>query len=222
MNLRLCEKKACWCLTWSGRALLALFIVVTGYILLHSIYGFLAQNTPLRSGIIVVEGHVPDYVLDSTIVVFHKQAGRLLFTTGIPISHGSYLSSYHNYADLSRSSLLTRGMDSTKVISAPGQPQHKDRTFMSALALKAKLQQHGILGGSLDLITCGSHARRSRMMYEKALGPAYRVGVYSFSDEDFDPKHWWQSSYGMRAVVYEGLAYLYAALFFHPDIGMEG
>jgi hypothetical protein len=196
--------------------------MAAGYILLHSLYGFLAQNAPLQSSVLVVEGHVPDYVLDSTIVVFRKQAGRLLFTTGIPIRHGSYLSSFHNYADVSRSSLLTLGMDSTQVISAPGRPQKKDRTFVSALALKAKLQQHGILSGSLDLITCGSHARRSRMMYQKALGPAYRVGVYSFSDEDFDPHAWWRSSYGMRAVVYEGLAFLYAALFFHPNIGREG
>jgi hypothetical protein len=221
MNLGLFEKKNCWCLTWTGRALVVVFLVAAGYVLLHTIYGFLAQNTPLRSSIVVVEGHVPDYVLDSTIVVFRKQAGRLLFTTGIPISHGSYLGSFQNYADLSRSSLLALGMDSSLVVSAPGQPQQKDRTFMSALALKAKLQQCGILGGRLDLVTCGSHARRSRMMYQKALGPAYQVGVYSFSDQDFDPQQWWRSSYGMRAVVYEGLAYLYAAFFFHPENGME-
>lgn len=222
MVLRLVTQKLCWSLTWRGRLLLAALLLAAGYAGVHTSYAFLAQNAPLRSSIIVVEGHVPDYVLDSTLVVFNRQSGRLLFTTGIPISHGGYLSSFRSYADLSRFSLLALGMDSARVVSAPARPQHRDRTYMSALALKAKLHQHGITGGPIDLITCGSHARRSRIMYQKALGPAFQVGSYSFADQDFDPRQWWRSSYGMRAVVYEGLAYLYATLFFHPDQSYEG
>jgi hypothetical protein len=35
-------------------------------------------------------------------------------------------------------------------------------------------------------------------------------------DPEFDPDHWWKTSAGVRGVIGEGLAYLYARLLFHP------
>ena len=82
------------------------------------------------------------------------------------------------------------------------------------------LESQGIRSTSLDVITLGPHARRSRLLFEKALGPGVRVGVLAVPDPRFDLAHWWRSSEGVRSVLGETIAYVYARLFFDPrDLG---
>jgi hypothetical protein len=59
-----------------------------------------------------------------------------------------------------------------------------------------------------------------REVFEKALGPGVRVGVHAAPDPRFDLAHWWRSSEGVRSVLGETIAYVYARLFFDPrDLG---
>jgi len=44
-----------------------------------------------------------------------------------------------------------------------------------------------------------------------------KVGVIAMDERLYDPVHWWRSSEGMRQVLFEGLAYVYALCFFHPS-----
>ena len=60
----------------------------------------------------------------------------------------------------------------------------------------------------------GPHARRSRLLYEEALGGEFKIGIIALADRRFDPEHWWRSSEGVRAVVDDTVAYLYARLYF--------
>ena len=62
----------------------------------------------------------------------------------------------------------------------------------------------------------GPHARRSRLLFEKAFGRDTRVGIIALEDRDYDPAHWWKSSQGVRTVTDELIAYGYARLLFHP------
>ena len=70
---------------------------------------------------------------------------------------------------------------------------------------------------SFDIVTQGPHARRSRLLYEKAFGGDVEVGVIATEDPKYDPAHWWRSSEGVREVMSEAIAYGYARLFFHPS-----
>ncbi len=69
---------------------------------------------------------------------------------------------------------------------------------------------------SINIVTEGAHARRSGLLFEKALGRQVDVGVISVPSPDFDAGHWWHYSQGLEDVVQEGLGYLYAKLFFYP------
>jgi hypothetical protein len=66
----------------------------------------------------------------------------------------------------------------------------------------------------MDVVTLGAHARRSRLLFQKALGDEFQVGVIAIEDRQFDPNHWWQSSAGVRRVIDELVAYLYARTLF--------
>jgi len=35
-------------------------------------------------------------------------------------------------------------------------------------------------------------------------------------DKDYDPERWWRYSAGVRGVIDESVAYIYAKFFFHP------
>jgi hypothetical protein len=107
-------------------------------------------------------------------------------------------------------------MDPASVQVVPAPPVRQDRTYASALVLKQWLQQHNAMPAEFNLISVGPHARRSRLLFEKAFGPEVRVGVIALENQDYDPQHWWKSSQGFRTVTDEIIAYAYARLLFHP------
>ena len=42
------------------------------------------------------------------------------------------------------------------------------------------------------------------------------VGVISVPPDNYDERHWWRYSQGVRVTIDETLAYAYARLLFHP------
>jgi uncharacterized SAM-binding protein YcdF (DUF218 family) len=91
-----------------------------------------------------------------------------------------------------------------------------DRTYHAALAVKKWAREHGRNIDSLNLATLGPHARRSRLLFEKAFGERTTIGVLALEDDQYDPRHWWRSSAGIRDVPFEALAYLYVRFLFSP------
>jgi hypothetical protein len=84
------------------------------------------------------------------------------------------------------------------------------------VALKNWLRQHGIVHTNINVITIGTHARRSRLLCGKAFGTGCKIGIICLEDHNYDPKRWWESSAGVRAVIGESIGYVYARLFFTP------
>ena len=99
----------------------------------------------------------------------------------------------------------------------PSHVMGRDRTYSSALALRDWLRAHDVQVRSLNIVTEGAHARRTRLLFEKALGPNVTVGVIAVPSPDFDARRWWRYSEGVEEVVTEGVAYLYAKFFFLPS-----
>jgi hypothetical protein len=122
------------------------------------------------------------------------------------------------YADWGASKLRRLGVPSDAVEPVPCLVQKRDRTYSSALAVKQWLDAHGIHPRQINLVTDGCHARRSRLLFQKAFGPELKVGIIAVADPQFDPDHWWRTSEGVREVVGESIAYFYARCFFHPSI----
>ena len=112
--------------------------------------------------------------------------------------------------------LVLLGLDPRDVVVLPSPGVKRDRTYSSALGVRAWLESNRPDVRAVNLCSLGPHARRSRLLFEKALGRRLEVGVISLPPENFDAKRWWTSSQGFKTVVGEAIAYLYARVLFRP------
>jgi hypothetical protein len=71
---------------------------------------------------------------------------------------------------------------------------------------------------SVNLFTSSAHARRSWLLYKKAFNSETSVGIIGSQPVKYNADKWWKTSEGFRTVISEFVAYLYARLFFHPDL----
>ena len=85
----------------------------------------------------------------------------------------------------------------------------RDRTYHAAIAARDWILRHSTKK-SFDVVTIGPHARRSRMMFKKVFGKDFLVGIIALNDPKYDPSHWWRTSEGVRDVIGEVIAYIYA------------
>jgi hypothetical protein len=101
----------------------------------------------------------------------------------------------------------------TAIIAVPAEYSPVDRTWASALALKIWIDSAGYTGTRFDLCSHSTHTRRSMLLFKKALKKPRRVGAIAVRDRDYSPGYWWKTSKGVRNVINELVAYLYALVF---------
>jgi uncharacterized SAM-binding protein YcdF (DUF218 family) len=98
----------------------------------------------------------------------------------------------------------------------------RDRTYGSAVALRNWLSEHHMPVHGINIVTEDVHARRTRLLFRKALGGGVIVGVIAAPNPDYDSRHWWRYSAGLKDVVSESFAYVYAKFFFHSSQPLGG
>lgn len=211
----LLKRKESRVLTWRGWTLLLLSLSAALALLAVSIHPFLAVTRPVHGDILVVEGWMPDHRLEATVALFNEQGYRLLVTTGGPLVKGHYLSAYGTEAALTAATLHKLGLARERIVAVSSPPARRDRTFESALALRDWLSRSDPAVKSLDVYTKGAHARRTWLLFQEALGSDIAVGIIA-AQPDYDADRWWTTSSGVRAVVGESVAYLYARFLFFP------
>lgn len=213
-RFRLFRKRALWVPTWRLCLLLAFLALVLGVVAVSKLHGFLAVTEPVKEAeILVVEGWMADGAL---VQVVEKLASnpryRYVCTTGIVIERGFYISEIKDYATLCGRSLEKLGVDAGRLVVCPTPPVKRNRTYESALALRAQLTTMGLLSNEgkgiagIDVVSVGTHARRTRLNYRDAFGDGVPVGVVSIDWLDYDANRWWTSSSGMKQVVMESLS----------------
>jgi hypothetical protein len=134
----------------------------------------------------------------------------------MPIEQGAFLSEYTNYAFITAATLLRLGISRDAIEVVPAPKALRDRTYTSALTLNHWFGEHGAAPRQLQVLTLGPHARRTRLLYEKAMGARVAIGIVALEVQEFDPQHWWRTSPGFRTVTDELIAYGYARFLFHP------
>ena len=61
----------------------------------------------------------------------------------------------------------------------PSRINDRDRTCSAALALRNWFREHHAGVQSINVVTEDVHARRSRLLFQKAFGPGVNVGIIS-------------------------------------------
>lgn len=192
------------------------FLLVAGLVVVvvRGLFPFLAISSPASAETLVVEGWIWEHSLESVVKKFGASGYKNAIVVNAVFAEGNKWESGRYRGEYLTNALARYGMPIERLALVQCDVVQKDRTYHSALALKAWLQAQGELPEALDVVTIGSHARRSRLLFEKAFGADTRIGVIALEERGYDPVHWWRSSEGVREVLFEGVAYLYVRFFF--------
>jgi len=207
-----------WGLSWLSWLILVLFGLSTAILLLLNIQPFLAETHPVSTNILVVEGWIHDYAIRAAVEEFRAGSYEHVYTTGGPVKgNGVYINDYQTSASVGAELLRTNGLPKELLQMVPSRVMNRDRTYGAAVALRNWFRERNIAVRSINVLTEDVHARRTRFLFQEALGKNVKVGIIAVSNPDYDAKHWWRYSQGLKDVVSEGIAYLYTKFFFYPS-----
>lgn len=213
----LLQRRECVVPTWRGVLAALVFAAVAGFLFVRNVYPFLAVNEPSPGGVLVIEGWASDFAMREAIGEFQRHPYAAFVVTGGPIEKGAVFSEFETYAEFGEATLEKMGVAVDQVHSVPAPQVDKDRTYASALALKEWLQQRSLPTHNVNVLSMGCHSRRSRLLFQRAFGPGTTIGITALEEPGWFRKPWWATSYGVRGVLNEVMAYGYARFLFDPD-----
>ncbi len=212
------NRKERWGLSFKGSLAVTAIALVMGWIVFVYIHPFLAVTQRVNSRILVVEGWVHDFTFDAAVKEFRTGSYGRVFATGGPIvGQGGYISDSHTYASIGADQLVKDGIPNGSVQMVPSRVMDRDRTYGSAVALRDWFREHSESVRSINVLTEDVHARRTWLLYQDAFGHDVEVGIISVPNPDYNAQVWWKYSQGVREVIDESIAYIYARIFFHPS-----
>ena len=136
---------------------------------------------------------------------------------GIMIDNGprdgqyQYSVAAKNYATQACQLLARYKINQDKVVAIPAF-ENNNRTLGHALAVREWIQSNAPNIKSINIITKGTHARRSYMIYKNILPKNIEIGVISYPPFSYNPNRWWRSHLGRYTVLYETVGLLYYSL----------
>jgi DUF218 domain-containing protein len=216
---RLLRRKERWGLSWRGWLLVTLAALMAAYLAFLNIHPYLAVTRRVNTNVLVVEGWVQRYVLLASAEEFKHGSYERIFTTGGPQDgNGGYVNDYYTAASVAAEGLKKVGIPKDVIQMAPSHVLGRERTYSSAIALRDWFRDHNLAIQSFNVLTQDCHARRTQLLYQEAFGKKVAVGSIAVSNPDYNPKEWWRYSDGVREVIGEGIAYIYARFFFYPSV----
>jgi DUF218 domain len=211
-------RKERWGLSWRGRVAIVLAVLLVGWLLVMNIHPFLAVTHRVDTKVLVVEGWVDPFVIKAAVKEFKTGHYERVFTTGGPVvGTGGYTRDSNTDASVAAGRLKNAGIPGKFVQRVPSHVWNRNRTYYSAVALRNWLRENNMQVHGFNILTEDAHARRTWLLFREAFGKDIRVGIISIPDPDYNATHWWCYSEGVREVLGEAVAYIYAKFFFWPS-----
>jgi uncharacterized SAM-binding protein YcdF (DUF218 family) len=213
----LLDRKPRWSFSLRGWACFLLLALGFSALLLFATYPFLSITQQLPTDILVVEGWIPEYAIRVAAHEITNNRYTRVYTTGGPVAGtGPYSNDFNTSASVAYSRLVAAGVPQNLLQKVPCRVRDRDRTFSAAVALRDWFNDHNLHPKSFNLLTESVHSRRSRLLFQKAFGPGTQIGIIAIPPDDYPANRWWRYSAGVKDVISESAAYVYARLFFWP------
>jgi uncharacterized SAM-binding protein YcdF (DUF218 family) len=192
-------------------------VLFAAFLFLWRVYPFLAVTHRVDTNVLVVEGWIHEYAIRAAVAEFRSKSYQRVFTTGGPVEGtGGYMNDYQTSASVGADLLTKCGLANESVQMVPSRVMDRDRTYGSAVALRNWFRENNMPVRSMNVVTEDVHARRTGLLFRKALGDDVAVGVIAVPNPDYDSRHWWRYSQSVKDVSTEAIAYVYAKLLFFP------
>lgn len=215
MRPALVRRREIWLPTIWGWLVLLLIGAAMIVLVARSLYSFLAPNQPIGARVLIVEGWMNPEGLEQAVDAFRSGGYERVVTTGGPIDWPE-LHGHATFAKRAADYLTQHGLAGASVTAVPAPQSAQDHTFLSAVMVREWAKRSGLTFDALDVLSSGTHARRSRLLYRLAFGPKVQVGVLAARSSDFDADAWWRTSTGARDVVEQAIGLLWVKCFFWP------
>jgi hypothetical protein len=207
-------RKERWTLSWGAKFLALIAMIATFFGCVLVVYPFLAITSRELPDTLVAEGWMPTAYVAALATEFKAHDyDRIVLVRGITQGNSPYETGEFNAAYVV-DALTKLGVPQERVRVVFFDVSETDRTYQSALAARRWIESENIPVRAINVATLGPHARRSRLLFQRAFGGNVAVGVIALSEPMYDTRHWWRSSAGVREVPSELLAYLYVRFFF--------
>jgi hypothetical protein len=192
-------------------------------------YGFrLSEPVPLCSVTVefdndgYVEGVGDRNLLVQSVVVngqtFLARMPNVRYDRGAINGNKRYRTDHRSEADEAAEWLIRSGVSEAQVITVAAPPTDYDRTYATAVAVRNWLaRQPGGMPAAINVLSESTHARRSRLLYQKAFGSAVLVGIIAIPRHGVSADNWWETPAGRTFTLSQIAKYLYVRLFFWPD-----
>src|SRR5205823_4706553 len=174
----LLDRKERWSLSLRGRLILASALLLVGALIFKGVYPYLATTHRVDAEVLVVEGWIHEYAIRAALKEFQSNHYARIFTTGGPVEGtGGYINDYCTSASVGADLLKKWGLPDERLQMVPSRVMDRDRTYGSAVALRNWFRDHNMAVSGIDVVTEDVHARRTRLLFEKALGKNVVVGI---------------------------------------------
>jgi hypothetical protein len=219
MNFSLINRRIAWRLTWLGW--LCLLSTALGLLSLWVLRGetFLAISDPLPARLLIVEGWIGAETVRAAADEFRTGGYERAMTTG-GLTGESWDERRWDYAEIAKEQLLKFGVPEEQITAAPAGAIESERTYASAVAARKGLNALGFGRGNVNVFTRGVHARRSRLVFQRAFGSKIKVGVIAWRPPGFERTTWWRFSSRSDEFLKETLGYPFE-LVLHSGRGLR-
>ena len=217
--LGLFDRRERWSPSSRGWLVFASVLLIGGAVLFRGVYPFLAITDRVDAHVLVVEGWVREYAIRAAVDEFRSGSYEYVVTTGGPVSGiGGYVNDFQTEASVGADLLRKDGIANNFLQMVPSRVMNRDRTYGSAVALRNWFREHHLLVRQINVLTESTHARRTRLLFQKAFGKNVQVGIIAVPNPDYPVNRWWRYSEGVKEVISESAAYAYARFLFYPQL----
>jgi uncharacterized SAM-binding protein YcdF (DUF218 family) len=211
-RLHLFHRRTIWCPTALGTICIAgLFFCPLAW-WFNCGESFLSATSRAPSQVLVVEGWIGFEGIRAAKLEFEQRGYQFVVASGGVTAAEGWERGGWSYAEGAQHELIRLGVPKEKIILAPAKDAETQRTYQSAIAVWHALASNGIRPKSVNIFTLGPHARRSRLVFEKAYEPETQVGVIGWEPLSYDSAPWWHSSDRAKQLIVESAGFFYEIL----------
>lgn len=124
--------------------------------------------------------YVRNVTINKSIII--PTLNNSVYDRGKPGGKNRIKNTANSNAEFAKEALLSLGIDSGSILAVPAKRVKRNRTLTSALAARDWLNSTNIKVSGINIISAGTHARRTWMTFNKVLGKSYNIGIVALPD----------------------------------------